>query len=301
MINMRLYITEACNARCPNCFNWKNRTKTEMKIKPYEEICKMLSSAGCHQIKIMGGEPTIHSNFTEFMVLAQQYFPAVSVFTNAITNEITKFIPRETDIITYNFKFHALLDEQRLLLNHAGKRNLEIQITHNSIKEKLLESIIKVCSLDRQRITPCLTLDCTSDIFQDKHKIVENYEFILSGCKEEGIKVGQDHLIPICFLRDTHIPAPDGKAICKIDCAGLIDANYNLRFCNQYSDILGSVFTKNGEIVKYEFIHQMLLKKHEQIIHDILTKGCGDCSLFDVLCNGGCFANKEKCKTEAIL
>ena len=292
--NIRIYITEACNAKCPNCFNRDNRSSNYMDYEHFCAICDILAKNGCSQIKIMGGEPTVHPEFGMFMERAQNQFATVSLFTNAISNKVRDFHPRQNDIITYNFKFRRLLTPEKLLLDFPGIRNLEIQITPSVIKEKLMDEIIRVVNYDIKRIRPYLTLDCTSNIFKYKSSIAKVYEYIWEQCLTKGISVGQDHLLPLCFIAGTKIPIPRSGSNCTTNCAGLIDAKYQLRFCNQYPDVLLNIFDQFDQPVSMKSISHAIEEKHLQIINEIQNKGCGHCQLFGILCNGGCFAGKAE-------
>ena len=290
--NIRFYITEACNAKCPNCFNKENRNETYMDVDRFEELCLYFSKNGGTQIKIMGGEPTIHPNFEEIMRIAQLRFPVVSLFTNALSSNLLKFKPRAEDIITYNFKFRRRLNNENMFLDLPGVRNLEIQVTPSVIKEKLFEEILRVASFDKRRIIPCFTLDCTANIYKDREQIVSIYEYLIINCTKEGIKFGQDHLIPLCFLTNTKIPMPKNGTNCLLNCAGLVDSNYNLRFCNQYPDILTNMY-KDDEIIPVSLFAEKLKEKYDEILYKISKKGCGPCAMFRKYCNGGCFLGKS--------
>ena len=290
--NVRLYITEACNAKCSNCFNRDNRKNQYMDINRYIKICKFISKCGGNQVKIMGGEPTIHPQFGDFMQIAQEHFTTVSLFTNAISDTLYDFIPRETDIVTYNFKFSKLLDTNRLLLKHLGIRNLEIQITPSVNKEKLVEEISRVTSLEPDRIIPCFTLDCTANIFEDRELLIEIYEYVWEQCVNKGFHVGQDHLIPLCFLAGTKIPMVKTGTNCTLNCAGLIDSEFNLRFCNQFSDTLIYMFDDRGNVINRDIIYKVINDEHERLLEIVKSKGCEKCSLFSLYCNGGCFVGK---------
>lgn len=290
--NFRIYITEACNAKCPNCFNKNARKGNYMDVESFEKLCRFLSGHGGTQIKIMGGEPTIHPDFSEIMHVAQSYFEVVSLFTNALSPALLEFSPRPKDIITYNFKFRRRLDKDNLFLNLPGIRNLEIQVVPSVIKEKLFEEILRITSLDRSRIIPCFTLDCTANIFRDREQIVPIYDYLITQCRKEGVAFGQDHLIPLCFLSDTHIPMHKSGTNCLLNCAGLIDSSYNLRFCNQHSEVLVNFF-KGDETITISDIEHVLTNKYNKIMSDIEGKGCGSCAMFGKYCNGGCFVGKS--------
>lgn len=290
--NIRFYITEACNAKCPNCFNKENRNETYMDVKRFEKLCQYFSRNGGSQIKIMGGEPTIHPNFEEIMRIAQLNFPVVSLFTNALSPNLLKFKPREEDIITYNFKFRRRLNKENMFLDLPGIRNLEIQVTPSVIKEKLFEEILRVTSFDKSKIIPCFTLDCTTNIYEDREQIIPIYEYLISNCSKEGLKFGQDHLIPLCFLSGSKIPMPKSGTNCMLDCAGLVDSNYNVRFCNQYPDVLTNMF-EGGDIIPVSIFVAKLKDKYDDLLSQISKKGCGSCVMFGRYCNGGCFLGKS--------
>jgi MoaA/NifB/PqqE/SkfB family radical SAM enzyme len=89
----------------------------------------------------MGGEPTIHPDFSKITKIAQKHFKTVSVFTNAINNKIQEFEPRDNDSIIYNFKFAKLLNKEKLLPEKPGRRSLEIQITSTTNTDKVVDNI----------------------------------------------------------------------------------------------------------------------------------------------------------------
>ena len=43
---IRVYITERCNANCPNCFNANNRMNKEMSLSDFTDLCKYLKKNG---------------------------------------------------------------------------------------------------------------------------------------------------------------------------------------------------------------------------------------------------------------
>ena len=184
--NIRIYITESCNAKCPNCFNRTNRSDNSMDIDVFEKICIYFQNNGITNIKIMGGEPTIHPDFRQITKIAQRHFKTVSIFTNAINDGILNFSPRDTDSVIYNFKFAKILNREKLLLDSDGRRSLEIQISSTTNIHKLKEDIsriIEICG-GTDVLNPCLTLDCTENIFEYRQTIVDKYEDIWKFCKD---------------------------------------------------------------------------------------------------------------------
>lgn len=114
----------------------------------------------------MGGEPTLHSSFTQCMQLFQDYFEQIILFTNALDSNIRLVHPRSNDIIDYNFNFISpKIDAQKFLLDQPGIRAFEIQINSktniNFIEEKLT-NIINI--FNDRTIHLFLTCDCTTNI-----------------------------------------------------------------------------------------------------------------------------------------
>lgn len=293
MKSIRFYVTERCNAKCPNCFNSNVRNNSEMDMAHFVELCRFFSSQGYFQLKMMGGEPTVHWKFEDLFIIAQKYFRSVNIFTNAINNKILGIAPREADGIIYNFKFAKAITKEKLLLNYPGKRALEVQITAQTNKDLLMSEIKRVADFSLDRIEVDLTLDCTAEIFLERDTIVPIYEFVLTESEKSGIHIGQDHLIPFCYLLNTQIPTAKGGAICSLYCAGLIDAKYNIRFCNQFPEILGNLFAEN-KITSAKHYDELVSSKFKEIQDGLQRKSCSACPYWNVVCNGGCFMGRVK-------
>lgn len=297
---IRIYITENCNSKCANCFNAHERGTATIDIEHFLELCDYFKSNGVDTIKIMGGEPTVHPYFLEIMKIAQDYFPEVYLFTNAINDKILDFNPRQNDAIIYNFRFSKQLTESKLLLDKPGRRSLEIQITNATKIDKVYSEIISVCGNFTDRINPCLTFDCTQNIFENKDVLINKYIKIRNLCEKFGFVVGQDHLVPLCFLYGSEIKMPQTGCICQENCAGLIDANYNIKFCNQYPQILGNLYESKA-LMPFEKYLNLLSMQRTVIQNTAKEKLCGRCPFYDLYCNGGCFISKEYIKADSVL
>ncbi len=291
--SIRVYITEKCNADCPTCFNKDERSSASMSFEMFRQICDLFSENGIGHIKIMGGEPTLHPEFKDFVAYSQTKFAHIHLFTNGVTNKLQQLNLREGDSIVYNFRFADSLNEEKLLLRQPGKRAIEIQINASANPEKIIKDIQRVSSIDANRIVNVLTLDCTANIFLCKDEFVRKYVSIWKYCLAHNYKLYQDHKIPLCWLYGTDIPLIyDTESKCKIECSGLIDASGYLKYCNQYQEPLIQIFD-NGKIIPYDIILNYLKQAHYKIQHDVLSKICKSCILYDKNCNGGCFMGKD--------
>lgn len=299
--SIRMYITESCNANCKNCFNKNNRSSASMNIQKFEALCSYFKELHIDSIKIMGGEPTIHPDFLSFMILAQSYFKKVSLFTNAINDELQYYLPRESDSITYNFKFSKVLNKQKMLLNKPGKRFLEVQIGYSTNIEKLIQDIIRITDFNPHKIAINLTLDCTSNIFADKSLILPKYISVVNALSVKGLHIRTDHKIPLCFLYKSGLQITSNSSNCTFSCCGLIDSKYNVRHCNQYGDILINMFDDNDNIIEPEFFYNHLYMAHNRLQILCFDKICKECIFFQKQCNGGCFIAKNNIKREDII
>jgi MoaA/NifB/PqqE/SkfB family radical SAM enzyme len=297
---MRVYLTENCNARCKNCFNVNSRSNAEIDLVKFDKLCNYLAKNGITYLKIMGGEPTVHSDYLKMISIAQKNFSMISVFTNSINDNILLTELRERDTITYNFNFEKSLSKDKLLLNKPGKRFLEIQITKLSDEEKILNRIIELNNYDTLKIIPSFTLDCTSNIFLDRDIVIQKLNFLQRELNRINIRYGYDHRMPYCFLHESGITLKQGTCFCSISSSGLIDAKLNLRFCNQHPEILICIIEENKFIPWQIVLNHLLLSYYKNQING-LNKICLNCIFYSKLCNGGCFINSEKISTEDIL
>lgn len=288
--HMRIYITEQCNAKCANCFNKDQRSLSTMDFDHFKRLCIYLNQNSVHHIKIMGGEPTMHPEFGRFVKFAQTQFDAVSVFTNAINNNICNFEPRASDSIIYNFKFSKAFTVEKMMANKPGNRALELQVSTNINYQSIKSEFQRITNLVPS-ISVNLTLDCTANIFAERDLILKNYEKIMELCTMTNINICQDHIAPLCFVKGSSIAIPNTGANCNEECAGLIDANYRLRYCNQFPKILATMFNSDESIIKWKDL-QIIIHNAFQEILNTRKVSCQSCPYWEVLCNGGCFLGK---------
>lgn len=294
--SIRILLTEKCNANCTNCFNKVYRDDCEMAIEDLRWLSSYLSQAGIASIKVMGGEPTIHSSFLECIKILQDNFFRVSVFTNAISDNIFKLDLRDDDCVIYNYRFIDLKDDvNKLLLDRPGYRTLEVQITFDcDINDVIssLESLRKIHPLVQQKVGINLTLDCMSDI--DNQTIMENVVYswnsVIDCLKRFGWYCNVDHNIPICIAEKYGITAHDTR-MCSVECSGLIDSRLNLRYCNQYPVVLSSL-KKEGRYMNFCEVLKLLEDGYKIKLGINEAIKCNECKYFMEFCNGGCFMHK---------
>ncbi len=288
----RILLTEKCNANCPNCFNSNYRLTSEMSLYNLKKLSIFLSKNGISALKIMGGEPTIHSSFLDAMKIIQNYFCKTYLFTNGIAQTLLDYCPRDNDVIVYNLNLINIGDNpNKFLLNKPGFRAFETQIGTTSNEDIIIEKLLYLQNVfqNKKKLIINLTLDCTENIFKNKNAIIAKWgkvSFFITNTLKTNFNV--DHIIPKCFMNSNPIFNFKPRT-CKYSCGGLIDTNYKLRFCNQYPAIIKDIFEFNN----LQEIENALNLEHQNKLTLSYNNKCKNCPNFNISCNGGCFTHKE--------
>lgn len=101
---MNLIITDVCNRSCPYCFA---RAKVDvgrgvgpaarhMSMEAFERCLSVLGAGQCGEpLKLLGGEPSLHPLFTQFVTLGLDRKFEVTVFSNGLwsANARERFVP----------------------------------------------------------------------------------------------------------------------------------------------------------------------------------------------------------------
>ena len=292
LTKMRVYVTENCNAKCSSCFNANSRNNAEMPPNVFEELCGYLCDNGITSLKIMGGEPTVHKDFLRIVDIAKAFFSKISIFTNALNENIQKVVLREHDSIIYNFNFASAFTEDKFVLQQPGYRSLEVQVRAGTDENHLLQKLLEILDLGRGRLSAAFTLDCTANILQSKSILLQKLRFLTEGLRNRNLDYGFDHTLPLCFLYKAGVNTGKNDGLCHFKDCGLIDASLNLRFCNQYPDRL-ICLKQNGQFIPWAIVKNRLLLKFFQNQIAVLSKACKDCIFYGSKCNGGCWMAKD--------
>lgn len=291
----RVLVTERCNMACPTCFNRHLRTHHEMSVCEYERICRWLSQSGkIEKIKIMGGEPTTHRNFSSIIAVSQEYFPSLFLFTNAVNDVIRTVSLRESDTVIYNLAcFPDCIDVRKLLPDSSCGHCFETRIDACMDTELVCHKLKYVHDILGERMYVNLTVDCTEEIFHKRASIIANWNEVAGFISSELTgNFNIDHDVPFCFERG-EMRFNKLRPICSTACAGLITAQGRLRFCNQTEEDLFDLFGSET-LPLYEDIDRLL----SDVFHTMMEKNrliwCRDCTNFGNKCNGGCFIHKIK-------
>lgn len=109
MYPLNILITNNCNQNCSFCFaaeEMGNKSiKKEMSLANFKTTLeKIKKNPEVKVIKLLGGEPTLHSHFKEIIDLSLKDFSHVQVFTNGIfSDDLAKFLITKTPKVAFTF------------------------------------------------------------------------------------------------------------------------------------------------------------------------------------------------------
>lgn len=152
VISPNLLITNFCNQNCNFCFAKKVMTKDkikEMTLEKYVGLIDKLTTEGIKTVRLMGGEPTLHSNFTKIIDLTINSGFNIELFTNGFFNQkIEKFLlSKKNNISIYHINIatpdYQIFKKRKLINNFINKAknnsNISLEITLDSLdKNKYL-------------------------------------------------------------------------------------------------------------------------------------------------------------------
>ena len=104
-----ILLTNVCNQKCPYCFAAEQLKlkKVEMSFRDFKVVLNLLEKSGEKTIRLMGGEPTLHSNFKKFINYIFSHNLQPHLFTNGLfSGEIADFLTRKEDNIKYSFNIN---------------------------------------------------------------------------------------------------------------------------------------------------------------------------------------------------
>lgn len=140
-----LLITNYCNQSCPFCFASREMNSTtldrEMKMSDYKKIIAKVTKGGLSKsVKLLGGEPTLHSKLFEMLDIAMGKKLSVQIFTNGVMgrerverlSSYGKRIGYTFNVMTPGFQMNEKLRNEvtsnMVLLGKKSKMTLSITI-----------------------------------------------------------------------------------------------------------------------------------------------------------------------------
>ena len=131
-------ITSRCNLHCKYCFaqeEYRNSKSSveHMPLAIYEQALDFAVRSDVKQIRILGGEPTLHPDFIPYLELALKTGRPVRLFSNALmpekVREYINEVPEEKINIVLNITH---------LADDSIKMQLKLEKTLNQLNQKIM-------------------------------------------------------------------------------------------------------------------------------------------------------------------
>ncbi len=152
-----ILVTNFCNQNCSFCFaltEMNNQLiKKEMSLADFKTILLKMKKIKnkIDTVKILGGEPTLHSSFNKIINLSLKHFTYVQIFTNGIFSDekasfLSQNLPRikfTFNVVTPGFIFNKKIRENvvKRILFFSQKTEVTLSLTIDNTTD--LEIIFK--------------------------------------------------------------------------------------------------------------------------------------------------------------
>jgi len=311
-----IVLTTKCNRKCKYCFA-DNSSKNHMVFQKTNFITAVDwlasdSSNIVNRIGLIGGEPTKHPKFIEFL----DYILSKKMNTIVFTNGMVKNKDTLYDVIKIagknkvNHSNHLCFC---LNMNETYYRSMNEDV----LQEQFLNVLGKVTALSFNIFEPKCDLNFLIEIInkykmlrtirlglavplKNKNKFLSPSEYNFVGkkitnfiktLKNQNIKVDFDCGFTKCMFTEDQLSVINSGPVktMSFDCGPIIDIYSNLEITNCYP--LAKEFkVKLKDFSNYRELHTYWKEKILKL--DPMYKKCYSCTDFNNGCNGGCKAHK---------
>jgi len=310
-----LLLTEKCVRSCPYCFAKEYLKKSQENLLLWENliyIADLFESSHEKHLSLLGGEPTLHPNFIDFVLYLHQRRFHVNVFTSGIISNNTMNaakayllkIPVETlsFVCNYNHPKTSTAGETKQIHKFFSAFSKYISLGFNLYQKDfdftfLVDAILKYDLKKHIRLglaqpipgqkNECLTLN-------EIEKLAGNFREQLALLEKNRISVGFDCGMPLCIFSDDDIGRLfklNGGRV-AFSCGPAIDMGADMQVwacfpLSNYEKKSLYDFNTVDEIKKY------FSEQHEKIRKEKsgIFEACSTCIyLKENLCRGGCLA-----------
>lgn len=311
---MNIILITDCQRRCEYCFAKNNiNNPMQFSMENFKTAINWIGSTNCNneRIALLGGEPTLHPDFIEFLEYILPKKLRVLIFTNgmieninlyndiinvAIKNNIRTFLDLGFCVNINEPKYRSKRENelQDLFFKHLGKvSSLSFNIFEEEFDPYFLISIINKYNLVKNvRLGIAVPLGN-----KNKYLNINSYKYIstkiidfIKVCLKYKIFIVFDCGFTKCMFSEEDLQELDNLKNTSIsfDCGPSIDIYPNLEItsCYPMSDIL------RVNMKDYPSANELLINWEQKFntLNTIYNK-CNECNYFiSKECGGGCKA-----------
>lgn len=304
---MNILINSTCNANCKFCFEPKSfKQMPEMTLETFKDIidwlCYSYQCSHAVPISILGGEPTLHSRFSDILEYLASYMGNPNIKLLLITNgiKVLDYIDQLSKIDCEILLNYSATSMQHLInvLDAACKHNIKLVPSMTIDNDSVAGKVHELGSLGVRQVRLAAAsnkLATFEHFYKQKDLVLEAYAVANS----YGMVINMDCCkIPKCIFTE------DDKAIIrgyKIDEPW--DGIFNAACCSN-ADILPNgklvhcmpLYEDSPKFSYFDFSNSSEAYRHtaklaaKQLINKIpIDSTCGACDEFQKgLCSAGC-------------
>lgn len=295
-------ITNRCNLNCKTCYNRSglNTTTKEISVEQLEKTILAFHSYGASRFLFSGGEPTLHSQFHEILLLTKRYpnFSYGFVTNGTVHDPIWIHYLNAAKNVTLQISLDGINEAQNAQIRGLGNFDKTINFVkqiHNPNLKPLLKMVVTRDNLNgvEDFYKMAIELGCIPEyafIYKSGNAEEDwNYKLLSAQQKIHVLKVIDqlnqtyrvDAFLPKCTVSCPFIKSVKDLSLC-------VKKNGSIQPCQSLYD---SVFSL-GNI--FDFQEQYFMSRIAQIAQMAQERaacdfGCKKCMLQKV-CGRGCMA-----------
>ncbi|MDA3894331.1 MAG: radical SAM protein [Salinivirgaceae bacterium] len=302
-----LSLTDKCNKQCTYCFAGSGNNNTNnafMTIDLFQTALNYLKRSGIKQVRLLGGEPTLHPNFVNFVDIALENNFEIMLFTNGLINAKTLKYLHELPLGKLKVLMNTIHPNEK---NNSGQKQQEK--TMKLLGKKLIvgvnifnESQDLLYLLDyiqKYQLKNEIRLGIAHPILGKQNAYLHPKQYKTIGEKVLALKIKvmkyntsltfDCGFVPCMFAPEYHnILRNELKNTGKC-CEPILDLMPNGKFISCYP--LSNFHSMNiKEQSTSNEIKQVFNKQLEPYKLSGIFPYCKTCSLFNNACNGGCIS-----------
>ena len=300
-----LLLTTDCQRNCSYCFAQEDRGKN-MEFK-YEDVIKVLNfiGTGPRALNLLGGEPTLHPDFSNILARLLENDFMVQVFTNGMVNSTTldkittvlnSIVLREDQLffaVNINEKKYRSKEENRLqvrFLEAMGHLVFPSFTIHENTDLLFLQKLVEDYYLDKSiRLGLAMPVIGGENKFLTKEEYREVAKSIVKLSENsEGTYITFDCGFPLCMFEMEEISKlnKDEENKFAFVCGVPLDIYPDLTMTNCYP--LAKIHRAHISDFKTIMEAYDYFMKGFQKPEGIYGQKCIDCQFFRKACHGGC-------------
>lgn len=312
-MSIEIEITKRCNWKCKFCYNvWKytdvQDEEIDMSWDTYRDIIDECAVNGCNNIRISGGEPTLHPMFKTFIQYAHEKGFRISIFTNAtlLNKEIVDFL-KDNDVENVLISLHGTNEMHDSFTGIKGSFDKTIEKIELLVKNNICVSVETILSgklseniiLEMSQILNNIGIEYwnfmpyvpTGSVYDDEYSVNarEAIGIVKKINEEQKMNIRVVCSQKLCL--DTYeIEDADSNYFIDGNCAAGIlwmSVSYEgkLRNC-PHSNIYAGYVSDGIKKIYVEKIKPRIIS-----IYENKPKECKSCIVYES-CKGGCHLNK---------